>query len=183
MQNFNVLTLEEELSSEELELVVAAFAELYNRLTFKHHRRLKLKVVCSVDRAEWVLTLARNHKIGSSLELVPNNDFERSDWSAMDASILFLPTQKRAGKITREALSQSVPVVSFQNESIAEYVDQSCGMLVRSRNRSQDTDAFSRILSMLYFDPEVRKLLKKGALVKYREISGFNVRKRTWSYG
>ncbi|MEL6637849.1 MAG: hypothetical protein AAFW73_13380 [Bacteroidota bacterium] len=182
MQDFNVLTLEEELSSEELELVVAAFSELYHRLTFKHHRRLKLKVVCGVDRAEWVMTLARNAKVGSSLELVPNNDFVRNDWSAQDASILFLPTHKRAGKITREALSQGVPVVSFQNESIAEYVDQSCGMLVRSRNRSQDIDAFSRILSMLYFDPEVRKLLKKGALVKYREISGFATRRRSWSY-
>ena len=177
MTDFNVLTLAKHLSDEELELVISSFSELYHRVTFKHHRRIKIKVVCSIHRAEWILTLARNYKIGSSLELIPDKDFIETDWSSQDASVLFLPTLKRAGRVTREALSQGTPVISFQNESISEYIDQSCGMLVRPRNSSQDVDAFSRILSMLYFDPEVRKLLKRGAERKYKEISGYHSRK------
>jgi len=182
MQEFNVLTLGEELSNDELEMTIAAFAELYHRVTFKHHRRIRIKVVCSLDRAEWVFTLARNYKIGSNLELIPKNDFDWSDWTPQEPSVLMLPTHNRVGKITRQSLSQGVPIIGFQNESISEYVDEGCGMLVRSRSSSQDLDAFSRILHMLYFDPEVRKLLKKGAVKKYREISGFYQRKRSWSY-
>lgn len=175
MKEFNVLTLGEKLSEEELELVIASFAELYHRVTFKHHRKIRLKVVCNIQQAEAALTLATNHKVTSNVDLVSINDFDMTDWSSMDISVLFLPTKKRVGKITRTSLSQGVPMVSFQNESVSEYIDHSCGMLVRARDYSQNKDAFSRILNMLYFDPEVRKLLKKGAQAKYRAISNFKV--------
>lgn len=173
MKEFNVLTLGEELSEKELDLVIASFAELYHRVTFKHHRRIRVKVVCEIEQAEYALSLARNYKVGSNVDLIPHQEFYENDWLGHDISVLFLPTQKRVGKITRNALALNIPMVSFQNESISEYIDQSCGMLVRRQGTAQDKDAFSRILSMLYFDPEVRKLLKKGAAKKYREISGF----------
>lgn len=173
MKEFNVLTLGEELSEEELDLVISSFAELYHRVTFKHHRRIRVKVVCEIKQAEQVLSLARKYKVGGNVDMIPHQEFYERDWSGYDISVLFLPTQKRVGKITRSALAQQIPMVSFQNESISEYIDQSCGMLIRKQGMSKDKDAFSRILSMLYFDPEVRKLLKKGAAKKYREISGF----------
>lgn len=173
MKEFNVLTLGEKLSDEELELVIASFAELYHRVTFKHHRRIKMKVICDLKQGELVLSVANNHKVSTNVELISINDFNPDDWSSFGVSVLFLPTKKRVGKITRTALSQGIPIVSFQNESISEYVDHSCGMLVRAKDYSQNKDAFSRILNMLYFDPEVRKLLKKGAQTKFRQISGY----------
>ncbi len=173
MEKFNVLAIAEQLSDVELDLVISCFSELYHRVTFKHHKRISLKVICDLEQSETVLTLSRIYKVGPNVEVIPKHDEAALNWETLGISVLFLPTAKRVGKVIRTALSQSIPVVSFENESISEYIDQSCGMLVRRQGIGQNKDTFARIVCMLYFDPEVRKLLKKGATKKYKEICGF----------
>ncbi len=173
MEKFNVLAIAEHLTDVEVDLVISCFSELYHRVTFKHHKRISLKVICDLEQSELVLTLSRIYKVGSNVEVIPVHDEAALNWEKLGISVLFLPTDKRVGKVIRTSLSQSIPVVGFENESISEYIDQSCGMLVRRRGIGQNKDTFARIVCMLYFDPEVRKLLKKGATKKYREICGF----------
>jgi len=44
-------------------------------------------------------------------------------------------------------------------------------MLVPRRRRKEGHAEFSRILEMLYFDPEVRKILAKGAMCRYEKVA------------
>jgi len=172
MKDFQVASTAEYLSKENLELTMAAFGEFYNSVTFKHQRRMQFNLICESSRVSEVLDFAEMYKIEDVLELVPFKAERQKDQLPLNSTLLILPTEQRAGRITREALSKSVPVVSYLNDSVGEYIDQTCGMFVRKRGFGFNVEDFSKILRMIYFDPEVRKILHKGAKAKYVQISG-----------
>ena len=60
-----------------------------------------------------------------------------------------------------------MPVVCYESEILEEAIDSSCGMTIEQDNFQENVTEFSDVLRMLYFDPEARKILKKGALKKY----------------
>ncbi len=182
MKDFQVVCITDPLKDEHVETVVAAFSELYNSVTSKHQRRMQLNLICRPSRVSPILDYAERHKIEEPLQLIPYNLERQKDQLPLNATVLFLPTKERVGRLVRESLSKSIPVVSFLNESVSEYIDQTCGLFVRDRGFGFNVDEYSKVLRMMYFDPEVRKLMHKGAKTKYLQITGGLAKKTVNSY-
>ena len=178
MKDFQVVSLTEPLIDEHIEVVLAAFAELYNSVTHKHQRRMQLNFICQSHKVATVLDFAAQHKIEAPLELIPYNAERLKDQLPLNSTALLLPSEERLGRLTREALSKDIPVVAFMNDTISEYVDQTCGVFVRNRGFGFNVESFAKTLRMLYFDPEVRKLMHRGARAKYLQISGGAITKK-----
>ena len=80
---------------------------------------------------------------------------------------MLLPSADNITRLISEAFSFGLPVVCYDSEELEETVDPTCGMTVDNDNYQESVIGFSEVLRMLYFDPEARKILKKGALKKY----------------
>ncbi len=177
MKDFQVVSHTEPLSDANVEIVISSFAELYNSVTSKHQRRMQLNFICKPERVSSILDYAAIHRVEEPLQLIPYNQERQKDQLPLNATVLIIPTNNKVGKITREALSKNIPVVSYTNDSVSEYIDQTCGIFVRKRGFGFDVEEFFKVQKMLYFDPEVRKLMHKGARNKYLQISGGITRK------
>jgi len=182
MKDFQVVCITDPLQDENVEIVIAAFSELYNSVTSKHQKRMQLNLICRSKRVTTILNFAEQHKIEEPIQLIPYNLERQKDQLPLNATLLCLPTNEKVGRLVRESLSKSIPIVSFLNESISEYIDQTCGLFVRDRGFGFNVEEFSKVMRMMYFDPEVRKLMHKGAKNKYLEISGGLTRKVSNSY-
>ena len=172
MKDFQVVCITDPLQDEHAETIIAAFGELYNSVTSKHQKRMQLNLICRSNRVSTILDFAERHKIEEPIQLIPYNLERQKDQLPLNATVLCLPTKEKVGRLVRESLSKSIPVVSFLNDSISEYIDQTCGLFVRDKGFGFNVDEFAKILRMMYFDPEVRKLMHKGAKSKYIQISG-----------
>lgn len=178
MKDFQVSSLTLPLCPKGIEIVIGAFGDLYNSVTHKHQRRMALNFLCEQDKTAMVYELGSQYKVENALNIIPVK-VEVKNQIPLSSTAIILPTEKRVGRVVREALSKDVPIISFANESVSEYVDHTCGVLIRPGTMWQCVEDFSRTLRMLYFDPEVRKLFHKGAQNRYKEISGVHVRKKS----
>jgi len=171
MKDFQVVSFSKCLCDEGLEISLAAFSELFNSVTFKHQRKMNFNLVTESNRENRVWEFAKDYGIEDALTLISYNEKEKSHLP-INSTVLMIPTEERVGRLVREALAKDIPVMSFINESITEYVDHTCGVFIRKRGFSHCVEDFSRALGMLYFDPEVRKLFHRAAKNRYQEISG-----------
>lgn len=171
MKDFQVVSLSKPLHDNGIEIVLAAFSQLYNSVTFKHQRKMMLNLVCEAPRVSLVLDYAIKYEIEDAINLISYQE-DLKNQIPLNATTLLLPTEKRVGKLVRESLSKDVPIVSYVNESVSEYIDHTCGVFIRKRGFGFCVEDFSRTLRMLYFDPEVRKLFHRGAKTRFQEISG-----------
>jgi len=177
MKDFQVVCITDPLKDENVEIIIAAFSELYNSVTSKHQKRMQLNLICKSNRVSQILDFAEQYKIEGPIQLIPYNLERQKDQLPLNATVLCLPTEEKVGRLVRESLSKSIPVVSYLNESISEYIDQTCGLFVRDRGFGFNVEEYAKVLRMMYFDPEVRKLMHKGAKNKYTQITGGLTRK------
>ncbi|MEM9917779.1 MAG: glycosyltransferase [Bacteroidota bacterium] len=174
MTFFNILSLADFLSEDEIDTVMESFSDFYFKLTSKHHRRIRLYIVAGEIAKIHVLQSAKKYQLDKLVEIIPNEDKKLIKNVYQSASVMFLPIQKNIGEIVPEALAFGLPVLCYDTEDMKEYLDQTCGMFVRPKTFSQSMLDFAEKIHMLYFDPEARKLLKKGAKRKFGLTFGWN---------
>lgn len=155
-----------------------SFAKLYHSVTPKHQRRIKLLLIDESAYFSNHLDHLKQLKIDHAIELIPRDDVPRVEKAYRMASVFLLPTTNSIHQVVPEALSFGLPVLSYENDQISNYIDSTCGMLIRKRNRNQMIEAFCRILGILYFDPEVLKVMQKGAKRKHRNHFSWGVYER-----
>ncbi len=168
MNPFFVLAPGDFLDHRNARLAIEAFARVYRTLTPKHQRRMRLIIIDEDENHSKHLHLARKLKAEGALQVVSRFDAEQAERAYQQASVFFCATDQSLASIIPEALSYGLPILSTANAQIKDYIDNTCGMIVEKRSESQLIEGFSRMFSMLYFDPEVRKILQKGAKRKYR---------------
>ena len=122
MKDFQVVCITDPLQDEHAETIIAAFGELYNSVTSKHQKRMQLNLICRSNRVSTILDFAERHKIEEPIQLIPYNLERQKDQLPLNATVLCLPTKEKVGRLVRESLSKSIPVVSFLNDSISEYL-------------------------------------------------------------
>jgi len=103
------------------------------------------------------------------------DDQEKVETSYTNGSVLLLPSKDNFSKLVSESFSFGLPVICYDNEHIEDIVDQTCGMLVHEDNVGESIIEFSNLLRMLYFDPEARKILKRGAKNKYTQALSWGI--------
>ncbi len=160
---FEVLVNAHFLSEEEKEVAIRCFSNLYHNVTPKHQRRISMNIIGEnvPDRLMKIYELPESsYKTFNPLD--KQSAFEQS-------SLLLHPSKNNFKNVLPEALSYGLSLIVRENELVDEYVDISCGMTVEFNSPEQLIEDFSQMLHMLYFDQEVLKILKKGALKLYEQ--------------
>ena len=149
-------------SREEVEIILRSFTDLYLGVTNKHRKKLHLLVVNPQEEHLDLLALYRTETNPKAIQITENNFLQFEN-----ASVIFLP-RIRQKNIIPKALSQGIPILGFDELPLQQFLDNTCGMMVKSHSREHDISQFSGFLSMLYFDPEALLMLKKGAKRRFK---------------
>jgi len=168
MYNFTVLALSDVATEAGIEIVFQSFAEFYHELTPKHKKKSKLIFIDKGGYALPAIRLAEQLEIQAVVQVL---NWKRIDYikSAYEsASLLLLPAKSKTESIIVDALSKGVPVLSYLEKEQEQYIDHTCGTLIDYYSKGQSIEEFANVMQMLYFDPEACKLLKKGAISKYK---------------
>ncbi len=167
MSKFNVLSLGEFIHKEGIDVTLEAFADLYYDVTSKHQKQMKLIMVTKGALQDYIHERANKLGIQKVTEIIPWSEQEEiEDWYK-NASVMLLPSTDNITRLIAEAFSFGLPVVCYESEELDDTMDPSCGMTIEHDNFQDNVIEFSDVLRMLYFDPEARKILKRGALKKY----------------
>ncbi len=160
---FEVLVNAQFMSEEEKEVAIRCFSNLYHNVTPKHQRRISLNIIGERVQGRWM----RIYELPES----SYNIFALSDKQTAyrQSSLLLHPSINNFRDVLPEALSYGLSLLVREDELVDEYVDISCGMTVGFSSPEQLIEDFSQMLHMLYFDQEVLKILRKGALNVYEQ--------------
>ena len=167
MSKFNVLSLGEFIHKEGIDVALESFADLYYDVTSKHQKQMKLIMVTKGTLSDYIEQKVNNLGIKKAVEMVSWSEQEEIEEWYKNSSVMLLPSADNITRLISEAFSFGLPVVCYDSEELEETVDPTCGMTVEYDNYQESVMGFSEVLRMLYFDPEARKILKKGALKKY----------------
>lgn len=167
MSNFNVLSLGEFIHKEGIDVALESFADLYYDVTSKHQKQMKLIMVTKGTLLDYIEQKAEVLGIKKVIEIVSWSEQEEiEDWYN-SASVMLLPSKDNITRLISEAFSFGLPVVCYESEELDDTMDPTCGMMIEYDSFQENVMGFSEVMRMLYFDPEARKILKKGALKKY----------------
>ncbi|MDB4443434.1 glycosyltransferase [Saprospiraceae bacterium] len=175
MSKFNVLSLGEFIHKEGIDVTLEAFADLYYDVTSKHQKQMKLIMVSKGSLQDYIHEKADKLGLSKVIEIIFWSEQEEIEEWYKNASIMLLPSKGKITRLIKEAFSFGLPVVCYESDELDEIMDPSCGMTIENDNLQESIIEFSDVLRMLYFDPEARKILKRGALKKYET-------QFTWGY-
>ena len=166
MSTFNVFTLVDLLDEEGMDTVIHSFAPLYKNVTPKHKKRMRL-ILVGTQKNQYLEDLVQKEKLSEVVTFRIIGEAQTHLDYLDEASVFLAPYGSLKRGMIKDCFQQGVPIITYLNEYVKEYIDHSCGMLIRYRTMERAISEFSEKLHMLYFDPEVRKILKKGALASY----------------
>ena len=168
MYTFTVLGLSDVASEAGIEVVFQSFAAFYHNLTPKHKKKSKLVFIDKGGYALSALQWAEQLEIKPVLQVLNWKRIEHIKKAYDTASLLLLPSKSKIENIIIEALSKGVPILCYQEKEQEQYIDHTCGTLIDYYSKDQSIEDFANVMQMLYFDPEACKLLKRGAISKYK---------------
>ena len=170
MTSFNVMTLGDFISSDAMEVVIESFAAFYHEVTPKHQKKLKLHIIGGEEYLMKITKWSQELDLGKAMNLVDSaNESQIRDLYNSDV-VLMLPIKREIGKIIPEAFSFGVPILCFDTPFLRAAADNTCAMFTPVKSKNHCVLGFKRNIGILYFDPEVRKILHKGAIKKYENM-------------
>jgi len=170
MTPFTIITPGDFASPKEAQIAIESFAKFYASVTNKHRRRIRFIVSVQNAYYEGINQLGEKNNITDALRVIPWYQEEKIAEAYKEATLLFLPTNENILRLIQEALSKGISILSYDEIVQRQLVDHSCSILVPYISKEHSISSFSNAMQMLYFDPEARKMLKKGALRKYNSV-------------
>ena len=174
---FSVLALGEFIDDEGIDIALGAFSELYHTVTSKHQKRMEMMLITKGLKTEAIQEQIKTYQIENKVQLVNWNEQEKVEDSYRNSSVMLLPSKDNFSKLVSESFSFGLPVICYENDHIADIIDQTCGMLVSEDSSGETILEFSNLLQILYFDPEAQKILKRGAKNKYSDALSWGIEK------
>lgn len=160
-----------------IEIAIQAFSDLFQSLSPKHQRKSRLIIIEEENEIEITEKLLDAQNLKKSAGIIRREDIDQVKIAYTSASLFLFPVEKYAVKIIPEALSFGLPVLTYENSDLKPILDKTCSMLVDNRLRNQSVELYTNFLEILYFDPEVRKILSRGAINKYENELNWGGRK------
>lgn len=170
MTPFTIITPGDYASRQEAEIAIQSFAKLYANVTNKHRKRIHFVVLSKGNYQDEILQISKKNNIADALRVIPWYKKETIAEIYNEAALLFLPTNENILMLIQDALSKGVSILSYDAIVQRQLIDHSCGILVQNISKEHSISTFAEMLQMLYFDPEARKMLRKGALRKYNSV-------------
>ena len=164
---FSVITLGHLVSPNSASTALKSFANFYHTITSKHQRRVKLYIVDESANNDMLHKQCLEQEIGDVTTILNLSEQETIESIYKSGSVFFLPVKENKDALVQESLSYGLPFIGFTKYGYEEYIDQTCGMLLKEERDEENVIEFARLLQLLYFDPEARNFLKRGAVNKY----------------
>ncbi len=150
-----------------VEIAICTFANLYHDLTPKHQKKIKLVIIEEADEIVHLEKQIAKENLKNAVNIIHRSDMDNVEAAYENASVFLFPAMVYSHKIIPEAMSFGLPILTYENPDFKDILDYTCSMLVDKRYNYRGEDEFFNYLEMLYFDPEVRKILARGAMDKY----------------
>ncbi len=169
MTPFIVLSLGDFISENGSYVALHSFTNFYHNTTSKHQKRIELVLIDEHENLKQQLAFCKKLQIEDAVTVLHLGQQERIESMYKNASIFMLPVRRHLNAIVQECLSYGLPLLGYDGFGTEQVIDQTCGMLVQYDTDEESILDFSRMLRMLYFDPEARKILCKGAEARYEK--------------
>lgn len=169
--------MEAVMSPDEMEWIAEAIADLYQELTAKNQRYIKLTIIGDPEEYEEVKSIFERWSVDDLLTFVPETDPVNRAEAMKKGSILLVPNDQKINKLIKESLKHHLPVMTINTESNRDYLDHTCSMLLEPAEPRQLVHKLAETLEILFYDPEVPKFLRRGAEIQY--IKHFTWQKET----
>ena len=163
MTHFNVLVDTNGMHDDDLKLVVSCLSSLLYSFTSKHQKKTLFSFEIEPERRDALLTLCIAQEIGDFVACVDTHqigDIEKG------VSVLVDFRGEVSTEKIMSLMASGVPFLGLSSPERKEILDNTCSILVPNKATSDTFTEICSYLKMLYFDPEVRKILRKGALKK-----------------
>lgn len=169
MKEFNILLVGDFLSENEITTALNSFEAFYHSVTFKHQRKIQLTIVESLENFPTISKLLEKQNIKKACHLIsPENEGAVLNVLSK-SSIMFLPTTSNISKLIPIAFKNGLPILTISTDKNRNLLDNTCSRVVTNSINSELEERFSRSLRMLYFDPEARQILAKGASICFNK--------------
>lgn len=168
MISFSIIALGDFVSPKGCDVMMKAFANFYHSVTSKHQRRISLYIIDDAANVDNIAKACILHKIEEPTSILHLEEQDDIIKLYKSGSLFLFPVQQRKEAIIQESLSYGLPILSYAGLGYEEYIDQTCGMLLKTTSPEEDILEYARLLQLLYFDPEAREFMKRGALNKYK---------------
>lgn len=172
MNTLRLLTPGYFLDEGAVQIVLSSFASFYHELTPKHQRRLKLLLVEEPASIHLAKSLCTQYSLKNVVEVISRSEIERVEESYQTSDFFIYMSTRNQYRIITEALRFSLPIMTLKSDTTKDILDTTCGMLVEKGIESDLIEQCATNFNMLYFDREVCKLLRKGALKKGKSLFG-----------
>jgi uncharacterized protein YjgD (DUF1641 family) len=167
MTPFNVFVDVINLDDASVKNTLSSISSMYHSFTSKHQRKISFIFDIQSERVKMLNDTAKNLEIDHAVS-VSNFDAMYAQGKSISIFVDFGDTVATTKIISM--LEIGVPFLGQSNSERKEILDNTCSILA---NTKSNFDLFPSIISfmrMLYYDPEVRKILKRGALIKSKNI-------------
>ncbi len=161
MTHFNVLVDANNMLDDDLKSVVSCLSSLLYSFTSKHQR----KTIFSFDIEENRIAVLRNFcELQEISDFVVVVDAATVGDMAKNFAVYVDFVDRVPLDSIMSMMSFGVPFLGLVTPDRKENLDNTCSILIPNKASVDTYSEVSTYLRMLYFDPEVRKILKKGAL-------------------
>jgi hypothetical protein len=164
MQSFWVITPLHQASREEIEIAIHSFKKFYDGASKRHKGFLKLMLIENGEHLGDILRMIRMLNIEHACQVILQEKAGLPSSALPGSSVMLLPTAVGDTRWIKTAFSAGIPIVTVEGTAQGFLLDNSCGMIINQRRLEERVEAFSDLLTMLYFDPGALLALSKSAL-------------------
>lgn len=172
MGNFTVVSLGRFICQDTFPTILKTYEQFLRELTPKYKKKTEFYILDKYEYLDGTNLLIEEYGLQENVNLISTSEQDQVKEIYTKSSLLFLPVKKEIGHIIAEAFSFSLPILTYNDFGNEEYVDQTCGMLLKFESEAKAIEEFKEKLKLLIFDPDAIAFLNKGAKVKHsKELS------------
>ncbi len=145
------------------DLTVKSYIAFLNTLTTEEKAHCKLVLVGQGPQRSKMEALIAEAGISDFVQLIPWIERVKLMDLMKSASAFIFPSHEGAGMVVPEALSFGLPCVVLDNWGPGKFINDNCGIRVKSDNYEDTVKDLASSISLLYNDPVLREKLSKGA--------------------
>lgn len=146
-----------------IDIVLAAMHRLKGQLP------VSLEIIGDGPMRQSWQDLAHQLELGSMVQFTERLPQQECALRLQQAHVFVLPSLfECGGAVVLEAMAMGLPVIATQWGGPADYLDQSCGILVRPDSRESLIAGFASAMTMLAQSPTLRERLGQAGLARVR---------------
>lgn len=172
---FQVICVGRFLPIKSFDLALDAFHKFYKNKKRIEQDNISLVFVGNGPTQKTIKKKAEHLKLNKAVQFLGWIDKNKIDNYFSESSIFLFPSHEGGGMVVIEALSNSIPVICFDNYGPGEMINESCGIKIPYSNYESSVIDFSEAIDKLYSNEHLLNEMKNNAL-------NYFLSKHLWDY-